>query len=1389
MTSSVRRLSLLILLTSTAYAIAAGAGTAVPSSKRLSPTQQTRLIEGYGKLPLSFEPNQGQADPQVKFLSRGDGYNLSLSSSEAVLSLQGTMTCSQPSRASAIERLINKSRPCVASYDSVLRISLLGGDPNALGTGEDELPGKSSYFMGSDSSKWHTNIANYRKVQYRDVYPGIDLVYYGNQRQLEHDFVVSPGADPGNIRLRFTGAKRMDVDRNGNLKLITADGVAELKRPVIYQNVAGVRREISGKYVKKDSNEIGFLLGNYNHKEKLVIDPVLVYSTYFDGNGLQPSGPSNIAVDSDKNMYLTSLSVGNTAGSTVISISKLSADGSKLLNSTFLTLSEGSVFPYGLAVDTKGNAYITGYTNSYDYPIVNALQPTRGGEYNCFITKINQNGSGLVYSTFLGGKESVCTGIAVDAFGSAFVTGSAAAGFPAVNNLFTKGTAFIAKLSPSGTALDFSTVFGGSKGEYGASIALDAAGEAIVVGATGSFDFPIKNALFPTCPPNPHIEGGGCYDSFVTKFNATGTALIYSTFLVQTDGGVGVAANPNGDAFIVGSAYENVPAVNAIYPKTSVTGITGFAMRLNPNGSALAYSTYLAGEVFAGASGIAVDSLDNAYITGIAPAGLSLVRPLEPVYIPKRKDYAAFLAKIPAGGLAYDYLTFIGPLSSPAGLAVDSIGDAYVAGITYSNRFPLVNPFQRKFSPGFISKISESTAKFSISENVDKTTVSPGGDLHYTITITNKGSAAGSGVVNVTSIRDRFRTCTVSNGDLCKFLLLGGRATVNLSPLGPGESRTILIYATAAKTAGDYNQIPNQATISSGPPLNETDSASTTVLVRETADISVTSSLIDNTNGLLHFVHTVTNTGPDNSHAVLLLDPLPAYTTFVSVTTTAGSCSFKPTIGAHGSVRCPLNNPDASAAVKVDVILQGTIQACRSVTNTVSITSQSIDSNSANDSSSVVAQMPDSVCGPPPNNKYLFSFVDQNFFGLNNSGDFIGNDPSTGYFILKNGATTPTPIPLNYVAGFNDLDDVLGNAVIDKQSYQGIYKDGKFQAVDFGPDVAYATLVALNNADAVLGYEQLDFSEDGLINRGGVVEQIGSRANGSFTEPSAFNNKGEATGSSSRNNQPHYAFLYTHGQLLNITPGYVDSYGGKIDSSGRVVGALRTSSSSPLHLFLYGGGKLQDLTPNSTLETYATSINDCGEIVGNAGAQTEGFVYAHGTFTPLNPLVSLPSGVFLQPFTINNRGQILGSAYYSATNSYRGFLMTPKVLEKCGSDAFIDNTADVANSSLGGNITYTITAKNLDTAASAFTVTDALDPTTSLVGCSVTGGAGTCNGTPGSQSVSINLPHLTKGTTATISITVAGSSVSPPQGVVLNTATLSSSQSSDYLSTAYTAVY
>jgi hypothetical protein len=675
---------------------------------------RTRVSEAYGSLPIRFEANVGQTDKEVKFLARGGGHSLFLTQSEAVLKLRREKSWD------------------AADAQSLVRMKLLGADPAARMEGLGRLPGRSNYIIGRDASQWRRNVVSFAKVRYRSVYPGIDLIYYGNQRQLEYDFVVAPGADPNTIRLGFDGADQIEIDAQGDLVLRTPQGEVRQRKPVAYQEVDGSRREITSRYALKDKQEVGFELGEYDRTRPLVIDPVIAYSTYLGGSSDELTG--SIAVDAAGNAYVIGLTwsldfptsnalqpnPGGNSEEGDVFVAKFNPEG-LLVYSTYLG---GSSYDdgMGIAVDEDGNAYLTGRTQSPDFPTKNALQPELAGglfDEDFFITKLNPNGSALVYSTYLGGAtgQDLGFGLAVDNERNVYVAGvTASSDFPTLNPLQPAHAGFVdivaAKLKADGSALVYSTYLGGGDHEDLSGVAIDGYGCLYLAGWTFSNDFPMANPLKSTL-------ADGDLDAFVTKISADGSAFIYSTYLGgdDQDRANDITVDAFGAAYVTGISFStNFPTVNPLQPVLS--GLNdAFVTKINSTGSALLYSTYLGGTDIEEGSGIAIDRRNNIYVSGRTRSDdfptLDAAQP-----IPDSQDTPdnGFAAKLKADGSSLIYSTYLGgkDYDDVRRIAVDARGNAYVFGFTASDDLPTTpgavqreyrDPSGGLFLDAFITKI------------------------------------------------------------------------------------------------------------------------------------------------------------------------------------------------------------------------------------------------------------------------------------------------------------------------------------------------------------------------------------------------------------------------------------------------------------------------------------------------------------------------------------------------------------------------------------------------------------------------------------------------------------------------------------------------------------
>jgi hypothetical protein len=710
-----------------------------PASTRL------HVAGNYARLPLSFEPNGGQTGSQsVQFLSHGQGYTLLLEDDQAVLALRKRPSSSQQPAGRLPGKRAKDKRQMQQTV--ALQMKLLDGNPAARLTAVEELPGKTNYLIGNDPKKWRTNVPNYKKVKRQDVYPGIDLVYYGNQQELEYDFTLAAGADPDAIRLSF-GPHPLHIAGNGDL-VVALEDTEEVRwhQPVAYQlDGASRKRFVPASYVleaAKTGPAVSFRLGAYDHNQPLVIDPTLAYSTFLGGAGDEndDSLPA-IAVDLQGNAYVTGdtdsanfplknpfQSVHGSGYDSDAFVTKLSPDGSSLVYSTFLGGS-GEDIGYSICVDLAGNVYLGGTTGSADFPVTPlAFQTTlkgvlTGGYGDGFVTKLSASGSSLVYSTYLGadGGVNYVDAIVVDRSGSAYAGGvTSSVGFPVTAGAFQTvfggtgvkgfGDGFVSKLNPAGTALIYSTFLGGSGDEAVDGIDLDRLGNVYVAGSTSSANFPVTpNAVQTT------FGGIGPYnfgDGFVTKLNATGSALVYSTYLGGASDELCVAIKLDGfgnahvDGWTLSSNFPVTPGAyqTVFHGSGALVYGDGYITKLNTTGTKLIYSTYLggSGDDFLGA--LAVDLLGNAYLTGFTnskdyPVTAGAFQPAfagaGPVGIGD-----AILTVLNPFGSAIKYSTYFGGSGDDygAGIALDLAGNIYFTGDTASADFHVTpGAFQTTF--------------------------------------------------------------------------------------------------------------------------------------------------------------------------------------------------------------------------------------------------------------------------------------------------------------------------------------------------------------------------------------------------------------------------------------------------------------------------------------------------------------------------------------------------------------------------------------------------------------------------------------------------------------------------------------------------------------------
>ena len=645
-------------------------------------------------VPVMFEQNQGQTNPQVRYLARGAGYIAFITDSGAVFSLSNRQT-----------------------GRATLELSYIGGRATPLGM--QALASHSNYFVGDRSI---TQIPNFAGVESRNIWPGVDLVYHANRQQLEYDFRFAAGIEISRARIGITGADKLTVAANGDLIAHTAAGDLLQKRPVAYQlNPDGQRTAVQVAYSLR-GNVVSFKAGMYDHARPLIIDPTLAYSTYLGGNSGDEA--NSIAVDSAGSAYVTGNSESTnfpvkggfqptrTTPCPTTFVTKFAPDGKSLVYSTFLGNGCGDA-GFGIAVDRFGDAYVVGATFDPNFP-GNHLGP-QSPDGNAFAAKINPAGNVLVYGVTFGGSSqnrAAANALAIDGSGNAYITGfTGSADFPVTANAFqhvyptgATQSAFVAKLNFSGTAFVYASFYGGHHITAGNGIGIDGSHNAYVTGFTnttvpttaGAF---IRNKPTKTCPERP----GPCrgFSAFVAKFNSTGTALVYATYLAGNgdDIGEGIAVQ-NGFGFVTGQTFStNFPTTAGAFRRTAPGTGDAFVTKVNPSGGSLAWSTYLGGKATDEGKSIAVDSTGHPHVAGATTAQTFPVKNAIQSTFAGTQD--GFLTKLAANGGSLIYSTFLGGSNQDFATAVrlDGAGNAYVCGTSQSPNFPTTaGAFQRTSS-------------------------------------------------------------------------------------------------------------------------------------------------------------------------------------------------------------------------------------------------------------------------------------------------------------------------------------------------------------------------------------------------------------------------------------------------------------------------------------------------------------------------------------------------------------------------------------------------------------------------------------------------------------------------------------------------------------------
>jgi len=660
-----------------------------------------RVAAAAATLGLRFEQNVGQVDGRVAYVSRGAGYAVFLTGTAATLAL--TQRAAPPRPLTRGAGALTRTGPVTTS---LVRLSFPGANPAPLVVGQGQLPGADSVLVGNDPGHWHTNIPTYGQVAYKGLYPGIDLVYHGSPGRLEYDWEVRAGANPSLIALSLEGGLGLGLDGQGKLVLRTGAGPLTQPVPVAYQEIGGRRVPVVAGYTLTGAGRVGFALGPYDTSRPLVIDPVLGYSTYLGGSGSDVA--AGVAVDAAGDAYVAgytnstpfttttgTLQRGFGGGNDDAFVTKLNAAGTAVVYSTYLG-GNGDDQGAAIAVDGSGDAYVAGYTNSSTFPTAHAAQGANGGgPYDAFVIELNAAGNGLVYGTYLGGNnDDRARSIALDPAGNAYVTGETYSGnFPTSSGALQtsyvgSGEAFVARINAGG-ALGYSTYLGAPNYAQGNGIAVDAAGDAYVAGYTNAPAFPATSGAYQKA-----YSGG--WNSFVSKLNPGGNALVYSTFLAGANNdtyGTGIALDAAGDAYVAGyTSSTSYPTVNPLQG-ANAGGFDATLAELNASGSALLYGTYLGGSGSDYGMGIGLDGVGHVYVAGYtnSSSDFPIVNALQGTYGGAPDD--AFVAEVTVGASRPVYSTYLGGGGDDeaAGLAVDSAGNVYVAGYTTSTNFPVTS--------------------------------------------------------------------------------------------------------------------------------------------------------------------------------------------------------------------------------------------------------------------------------------------------------------------------------------------------------------------------------------------------------------------------------------------------------------------------------------------------------------------------------------------------------------------------------------------------------------------------------------------------------------------------------------------------------------------------
>jgi uncharacterized repeat protein (TIGR01451 family) len=978
--------------------------------------RQSSALQSAVNLPLAFEANTGQAAAPVKFIARARRSNLLLTA----LSIE-------------------------VESDESFAIKFAGADAVCDPQGIDPLPGHRNYIVGNDTSKWHTEVPTFGRVTYRDLYPGVDLTFYGNQNEFEYDFLVKPGATVSAIHFGIQGAQPR-ITSGGDL--ILKRGRAQLlqRKPIIYQEIDGRRRFVDGHYALGHNREVTISIGEYDHSRPLVVDPTLVYSSYLGGSG-DDSG-SSIATDSGGNLYIAGTTAStnfpthapafpNNKGLSDIFVTKIDPTGSSVIYSTYIGGS-GVDRADGITVDANGNAYVVGRVDptSADFPTTpGSFGPTyHGGDFDGIVFKLNAAGNALLYCGFLGGEENDSTeGVAVDAASVAYVTGGTKSNaFPVTVNAYQgqragDTDAYLTKINSAGTGLLYSSYIGGSGTDRGSGVVIDGNGIAYIAGYGGSPDFPTQD---------PFQAGyGGGFDAFIAKFdtNASGlNSLLFSTNLGGSgdDKAFGIAADAGvNNLYVVGqTSSNNFPVLSPVQPSTGGS-FDAFMAKVSSSGTKI-FATYFGGSGDDRATGVAVNAT-GVYVTGFTSStNLPTVSPLQ---LNNGGGFDAFVAKLNPAGSSIFYSTYLGgsanenfvaAVTSTNPIAVDS-SNAYITGYTASLNLPVVSPLQTASAGGqdaFLAKIADVTpaADFSLSIAPASRTVNPGDVTTYTVTATPVGGFTGNISLSATGF---------SPDASASF----GPVAIVITDIS-AKSSTLTITTTASTPPGSYSL---NITATSGN-LQHSFAVQLVVSGPTSANLSLTKTASPNpaiTLTNLTYRLVVTNNGPSPATNVVVIDNLPPGVNFVSATPAGGTCS------GTSTVTCNIGSLARNAFAVISIIVVP--QSPGTLTNNANAAASETDPDPSDNSVSLQTTVNSPSSGPAmtdPNLsvKTVVSGLSQptNMAFIGNN-DFLIFEKNTGKVQRVTNGVIQSPAPLDLAVNSGSERGGLGLALHPNFAFNG----------------------------------------------------------------------------------------------------------------------------------------------------------------------------------------------------------------------------------------------------------------------------------------------------------------------------------------------------------------